>query len=80
MPWRTYYQLSYSGGECARAAVEILNILCTDAEVPSELRKEVFNRVLFACEKELYQFYHKELRAILTNPALGPELNEFAPD
>jgi hypothetical protein len=71
---------SYSGGECARAAVEILNTLCTDAEVPIELRKEVFSRVVFAYEKKLYEHYHKELYAIIINPRLAPELNELAPD
>lgn len=65
---------SYSGGECAKAAVEILNTLCTDPEVPIDLRKEVIGRVVFACEKELYESYHKELQAILTNPALDPDL------
>lgn len=63
---------SFSGSECAKAAVEILNTLCADPEVPMELRKEVFSRVVFACEKELYAHYHKELRAVLTNTAIDP--------
>lgn len=66
---------SYSGGECAKAAVEILNTLCSDPEVPLELRKEVYSRVAFAAGKELYEFYHKELRAIVGNPTLAEALS-----
>ncbi len=67
-----------SADECARAAVELLNTLCTAPEVPAEMRKEVFDRVVFACNKPLYQFYHKELLAILTNPLLDKDLQEQA--
>jgi|GEM_PF-1131348 len=73
-----YINSAFSAGECSRAAVEILNTLCTDPEVPAELRKEVFGRVVFACKKELYETYHEELLAILANPALDPELQESA--
>lgn len=73
-----YISSAFSARECARAAVEVLNTLCTDTEVPAELRKEVLSRVVFACKKELYEAYHKELLAILVNPALDPELQESA--
>lgn len=65
-----------SANECARAAVELLNTLCTDPGVPVEMREQVFERVVFACKKELYSLYHEELLDILCNPSLGKELQE----
>jgi hypothetical protein len=73
-----YIMNGNSANECAKAAVEIFNTLCTDHEVPLEMRKEVFERVAFACKKELYSNYHDELFAILTNPELSKELQVLA--
>jgi hypothetical protein len=65
-----------SANECATAAVEIFNTLCTDPEVPLEMRKEVFGRVAFASKKELYSYYHDILLAILNNRKLRKELSQ----
>jgi hypothetical protein len=51
--------------------------LCTAPEVPLEMRKLVFERVVFACKKELYSYYHAELQGILCNPSLDKELQEM---
>jgi len=67
-----------SARECAQAAVELLNTLCTDRKVPAAFRREVFERVLFACKKDLYRYYHKELLTITDNPRLEQELQELA--
>ena len=67
-----------SANECAKAAVEILNTLCADPEVPAKMRKEVFDRVVFACNKDLYSSYHTELLSILTNPGLDKDLQKRA--
>jgi hypothetical protein len=66
-----------SAYDCAKFAIELFNTLCIDPAVPAEMRKEVFGRVLFACRKELYDNYHTQLLAILTNPRLDKDLQEF---
>jgi hypothetical protein len=67
-----------SAGECVSAAIELLNTLCSDPSVPADMRKEVFERVVFACKKDLYDDFHSELLTIFTNPQLHKDLQQLA--